>query len=99
MAFHEEAFEAAAKITAAVAEEADIELNAKGAEKAAEFFSVLYKKLSAIAKGEEVHSEHLAEEVERIPVRVKVCCEVPKEEAQIEEEYSNNWACEEEVFE
>ncbi len=99
MAFHEEAFEAAAKITAAVAEEADIELNAKGAEKAAEFFSVLYKKLAAVAKGEELHIESKTEETERIPVRVKVSCEAPKDESQIEEEYSNSWACEEEVFE
>ena len=99
MAFHEEAFEAAAKITAAVAEEADIELNAKGAEKAAEFFSVLYKKLRAVAKDEELQIETKAEETERIPVRVKVCCEPPKEEEQAEEEYNNSWACEEEVFE
>ena len=99
MAFHKEAFEAAAKITAAVAEEADVELNAKGAEKAAEFFSALYTKLLAVAKGEELHTETKAEEPERIPVRVKVCCEVPEEEAQLEEEYSNSWACEEEVFE
>lgn len=57
MEFHEEAFEAAAEITAAVAEEAEIELNAEGAEKAAEFFSVLYKKLSAVARGEDEKPE------------------------------------------
>ncbi len=97
MAFHEEAFEAAAKITAAVAEEAEIELNAKGAEKAAEFFSVLYKKLTAVAKGEEL-------QIEKVPVRVKVCTEQTEEppveeEEQQQEQSCNSWACEEEVYE
>ncbi len=53
MEFHEEAFKAAAQITAAVAEEAEVELNAEGADQAAAFFAVLYKKLLAIAMGEE----------------------------------------------
>ena len=97
MAFHEEAFEAAAKITAAVAEEAEIELNAKGAEKAAEFFSVLYKKLTAIAAGEELEVRH--ETVEKPRVRVKVCTEEHAGEEEQPEECSCSWACEEEVYE
>ena len=68
MKFHEEAFEAAAQITAAVAEEAEIELDAKGAEKAAEFFSVLYKKLAAVALGEEEKPEEKCEK-KRVEVR------------------------------
>ena len=51
--FHEEAFEAAAKITAAVAEEAEIELNEEGAEQAGDFFAALYRRLRSIAAGEE----------------------------------------------
>ena len=53
MGFHEEAFEAAAKIAAAVAEEAEVELSAKGAEQVSEFFAVLYKRLRAVAEEEE----------------------------------------------
>lgn len=53
MNFHEEAFEAAAKITAAVAEEAEIELNEEGAQQAGDFFAALYRRLWAIANGEE----------------------------------------------
>lgn len=53
MSFHEEAFEAAAKITAAVAEEAEIELNGESAERAGDFFSALYRRLRAIAAGDE----------------------------------------------
>lgn len=96
MEFHEEAFEAAAEITAAVAEEAKIELNAEGAEKAAEFFSVLYKKLVAVANGEEIKSE-------KTKVRVKVSCDPGEENAQIEipqtESRNDSWASEEEVYE
>lgn len=96
MVFHEEAFEAAAKITAAVAEEAEIDLNAKGAEKAAEFFSVLYKKLAAIAAGEELEVQR--ETAEKPRVRVKVCTEEPAQEEERSEECCS-WACEEEVYE
>ena len=53
MAFHEEAFEGAVEITAAIAEEAEVELTAEGAEKVSEFFAVLYKKLRAVANEEE----------------------------------------------
>ena len=53
MAFHEEAFEGAVEITAAIAEEAEVELTAEGAEKVSVFFAVLYKKLRAVANEEE----------------------------------------------
>lgn len=53
MGFHEEAFEAAAKITAAVAEEAEVELNEKGAQQAGDFFAALYRRLRAIANDED----------------------------------------------
>ncbi len=56
MAFHEEAFEGAVEITAAIAEEAEVELTAEGAEKVSEFFAVLYQKLRAVAN-EEVEPE------------------------------------------
>ena len=99
MEFHEEAFEAAAQITAAVAEEADIKLNAEGAEKTAEFFAVLYKKLAAVARGEQI--------AEKPKVRVKVSCEQAEEQPEVqisqEEEPSepeiSSWASEEEVYE
>ena len=41
MAFHEEAFEGAVEITAAIAEEAEVELTAEGAEKVSEFLLIL----------------------------------------------------------
>lgn len=53
MGFHEEAFEAAAKITAAVAEEAEVELNEEGARQVGDFFAALYKRLRAIANDED----------------------------------------------
>lgn len=53
MAFHKEAFEAAASITAAVTEEAEVELNEKGAQQVGDFFSALYKKLRTVAEDEE----------------------------------------------
>jgi uncharacterized protein YegP (UPF0339 family) len=53
MAFHEEAFEGAVEITAAMMEEAEVELSAEGAEKVSEFFTVLYKKLRAVANEED----------------------------------------------
>lgn len=53
MAFHEEAFEGAVEITAAIAEEAEVELTAEGAKKVSEFFAVLYQKLRAVANEEE----------------------------------------------
>ena len=87
MKFHEEAFEAAARITAAVAEEAEIELDAEGAEKAAEFFSVLYKKLAAVARGEEVKGEEKPEKK-----RVEVREHRPEEDEQPSEENgSEEW--------
>lgn len=96
MKFHEEAFEAAAEITAAVAEEAEIELNAEGAEKAAEFFSVLYKRLAAVARGEEFPGE-------KVKVPVKISCEQPEISTQTEDlepaAGNDSWACEEEVYE
>lgn len=99
MDFHEEAFAAAAQITAAIAEEADIKLNAEGAEKTAEFFAVLYKKLAAVARGEQT--------VEKPKIRVKVNCEQAEEQpalqtAQEDEEAQpeiSSWASEEEVYE
>ena len=53
MAFHEEAFEGAVEITAAMMEEAEVELSEEGAEKVSEFFAALYKKLRAVANEEE----------------------------------------------
>lgn len=53
MGFHEEAFEAAARITAAVAEEAEVELNEEGARQAGDFFAAVYKRLRAIASDED----------------------------------------------
>ena len=87
MKFHEEAFEAAAQITAAVAEEAEIELDAEGAEKAAEFFSVLYKKLAAVAMGEEIKAEEKPEK-KRVEVREHQPAdpEAKEEEAPVSEE-------------
>ena len=54
MEFHEEAFEAAATITAAIAEEADLKLDEESAEKVSEFFAVLYRKLAKVARGEDL---------------------------------------------
>ena len=53
MAFHEEAFEGAVEITAAMMEEAEVELSEEGAEKVSEFIAALYKKLRAVANEEE----------------------------------------------
>lgn len=64
MKFHEEAFEAAAAITAAVSEEAELDLNRKGAEKAAAFFAVLYERLARTAMGESWEYEEDGEEEE-----------------------------------
>ena len=52
MKFHEDAFEAATVITAAIAEEAELKLNKESAEKASRFFSILYKNLTKVAQGE-----------------------------------------------
>ena len=53
MEFHEDAFDAAIELTAAALEEAEIDLNAEGAEQVAEFFSVLYKRIARVASGED----------------------------------------------
>ena len=53
MAFHEEAFEGAVEITAAMMEEAELEFTEESAEKVSAFFAVLYKKLRAVANEEE----------------------------------------------
>ena len=58
MEFHEEAFAAAAKITAAIAEEAEIDLNEDGAKRVGDFFAALYQRLNAIANGENETSAH-----------------------------------------
>ncbi|MBQ9961010.1 MAG: YegP family protein [Firmicutes bacterium] len=55
MSFHEEAFEGAAKIVAGMMDEADVPMTKDGAEKVAEFFGLLYKKMRDIA--EEVDEE------------------------------------------
>lgn len=53
MGFHEEAFEGAVEIVSAAMEEAEVELNAEGAEQVADFFAVLYKRLRSIANDED----------------------------------------------
>ena len=53
MAFHEEAFEGAVEITAAMMEEAELEFTEESAEKVSAFFAVLYKKLRAVANEKE----------------------------------------------
>ena len=54
MSFHEEAFEGAAAIVAGMMDEAEVEMNEEGAEKIAQFFGVLYKKMRDIAEEVEV---------------------------------------------
>ena len=56
MKFNEEAFKASAKITAAVAEEAELEMKKESADEIADFFAVLYKRLSLIAGGKDPDS-------------------------------------------
>lgn len=53
MKFNEHAFRAAARITAAVAEEAELELKPEAAEQTADFFDTLYRRLAATASGED----------------------------------------------
>ena len=53
MAFHEEAFEGAVEITAAMMEEAELDFTEESAEKVSTFFAALYKKLRAVANEEE----------------------------------------------
>lgn len=53
MEYHEDAFEGTVKIVAAAMEEAEVELNAEGGAQVAEFFAAIYKRLAALADGEE----------------------------------------------
>ena len=53
MGFHEDAFDAAVEIVAAAMEEAEVELSEAGGEQVADFFSVIYKRLRAIANDED----------------------------------------------
>ena len=46
--FYKNAFEAAARIAAAAMEEAELEMNAEGAEQAGDFFEALYRRLSLL---------------------------------------------------
>lgn len=46
--FNNDIFEGAVEITAAVMEEAEIEINAEGGERAAEFCTAVYKRLAAL---------------------------------------------------
>ena len=55
--FFEKAFEAAARITAAAMEEAELELNAEGAEQAGDFFEALYRRLSRLEAEKEETEE------------------------------------------
>ena len=56
--FFEKAFEAAARITAAAMEEAELELNAEGAEQAGDFFEALYRRLSRLEAEKEEFRSH-----------------------------------------
>ena len=55
--FCEKAFEAAARITAAAMEEAELEMNTEGAEQAGDFFEALYRRLSRLEAEKEETEE------------------------------------------
>ena len=53
MAFHEEAFEAAAEIVAAALTESEVDVNAEGGEQVGDFFAAIYSRLRDIAEDKE----------------------------------------------
>lgn len=55
--FNEDVFEGAVEIVSASMEEAEVELSAKGGEQVGEYFSAIYKRLLAIAEGQDATGE------------------------------------------
>ena len=64
MDFHEKAFKGTVEIVASAMEEAEVELNTKGGEQVADFFSAIYKRLAAIENGEDEPKEIAADSLE-----------------------------------
>ena len=57
MNYNEDVFECTTKIVAAAMEEAEVEINTEGGEQVAEFFAAIYRRLTAIALGEDEKPE------------------------------------------